>query len=148
MFKLITGILVGLALLAGAWWYYSRGGKQDPIDGFQEAVKYQGGKAMNAVEKGVSDGVKGARDGLTNAVERISEEASDTTLLATIKAKLVRERSLDGFEIDVDVEHGAVSLKGTVSSTEARALAIKLTRETKGVKSVRADLPLAQPANK
>ena len=144
----MLGILVGLALIGGGWWYYSRGGKQDPIEGFETAVKYQSRKAAKAVEKGVNDGVKEAREGLTSAGERISEEVGDATLLATIKAKLVREQSLDGFQINVDVEHGAVSLKGTVSTPDARALAIKLARETKGVKSVRADLPLARPASK
>ena len=146
MFKLVIGIVVGLALIGGAWWYYSDGGKRDAVAGFQDAVKYQSKKAAQAVEDKVDAGVSELKDGIDKTGAMISKEVSDATLLATIKAKLVREPKLNGFDINVDVENGKVLLRGTIPSEEARALAIKIARETEGVKGVRAEMVLKRPA--
>ena len=56
---------------------------------------------------------------------KLGKEVGDATLLATIKAKLIRESKLDGFDINVDVEQGKVLLRGTIPSEEARVLAIQ-----------------------
>jgi len=142
MFKLFVGIIIGLALVAAGWWYYSDGGRRDPVEGFQDAVKYQGKKAVQAVEDKVGESVDDLKVSIDKTGQRIGQEISDATLLATIKAKLFHEKSLHGLDINVDVEKGVVSLKGTVSSLEARATAVKLARETDGVKNVTADLKL------
>lgn len=142
MFKIFFGILIGLALVAFGWWHFSDGGRHDPVEGFQDAVKDQGRKAVQAVEKKVDQSVDQLKDSIDQTGKRISQKVSDTTLLAKIKARLLREKSFDGFKIDVDVVNGAVSLKGTVPSLEARTLAIKLAHDMDGVKSVTADLKL------
>lgn len=142
MFKLLVGIIIGLALVVGGWWYYSDGGRRDPVDGFQDAVKFQGRQAVQAVEQKVGESVDSLKETIDQTGQKISRTVSDTTLLATIKAKLLREESLDGLKIRVEVTEGIVNLKGTVPSLEARALAIKLARETEGVQGVRADLPV------
>jgi hyperosmotically inducible periplasmic protein len=145
MFKLLVGIIIGLALVVGGWWYYSDGGRRDPVDGFQDAVKFQGRQAVQAVEQKVGESVDSLKATIDQTGQKISQTVSDTTLLATIKAKLLREESLDGLKIRVEVTEGVVNLKGTVPSLEARALAIKLARETEGVQGVRADLPVEYP---
>jgi osmotically-inducible protein OsmY len=142
MFKLLVGLIIGLALVLGGWWYYSDGGRRDPVDGFQDAVKFQGRQAVQAVERKVGESVDSLKETIDQTGQKISRTVSDTTLLATIKAKLLREESLDGLKIRVEVTEGIVNLKGTVPSLEARALAIKLARETEGVQGVRADLPV------
>jgi osmotically-inducible protein OsmY len=145
MFKLLVGIIIGLALVAGGWWYYSDGGRRDPVDGFQDAVKFQGRQAVQAVEQKVGESVDSLKETIDQTGQKISQTVGDATLLATIKAKLLREESLDGLKIRVEVTEGIVNLKGTVPSLEARALAIKLARETEGVQGVRADLPVEYP---
>ncbi len=134
MFKMMVGVLVGLGLVGAGWWYYSNGGRKDPIDGFQDAIKYQTRQATKAVSEKIGE-----------SVDSITEEFNDATLLASIKTKLFREKTLDGLKIDVDVENGVVKLKGTVPSPEARALAIKLVRETEGVKKYGSDLIIVRP---
>ena len=76
---------------------------------------------------------------------RLSQEAADAKLLATIKARLIREPDLDGFDINVDVEQGRVTLRGTIPSETARVQAIKIARETAGVKGIRSELVLKRP---
>jgi len=146
MFKLLIGVVVGLALVAAGWWYYSDGGRRDPVDGFQDAVKYQSKKAVSAVEEKVDQSIDELKDGIDQAGARLSQEVSDATLLVNIKARLVREQKLDGFDINVDVDQGKVLLRGTIPSEEARVLAIKLARETEGVKGIRSELILKRPA--
>lgn len=142
MFKMFFGIIIGIALVVGGWWYYSDGGRRDPVAGFQDAVKNQGRKAVQAVEHKVDQSVDDLKKSIDETGAKIGQKVSDATLLAKVKARLVREKSLDGFKIDVDVVNGVVSLKGIVPSLEARALAIKLAHDTDGVKSVTADLKL------
>lgn len=133
MFKMMVGVLVGLGLVGAGWWYYSNGGRKDPVDGFQDAVKYQTRQATKAVS-----------DKIGKSVDSLTGEFNDATLLASIKTKLFREKTLDGLRIDVDVENGVVNLKGTVPTPEARALAIKLVRETEGVKKYSSNLTVVR----
>lgn len=134
MFKLMVGVLVGLFLVGAGWWYYSDGGKKDPVDGFQDAVKYQTKQTTKAVTEKIE-----------NSVNTIKEEFNDAAILASIKTKFFKEDTLDGLKIEVDVENGVVKLNGTVSSPEARALAIKLVRETDGVKKYIPTLKVVLP---
>jgi osmotically-inducible protein OsmY len=142
VFKLFVGIVIGLALVAAGWWYYSDGGRRDPVEGLQDAVSHQGRKAVDAVGRKIGEGVHDLKESIDETGARLSQETKDAALLARVKTALIREKSFDGFDIDVDVENGVVSLTGTVPSLEGRALAIKLARETEGVKSIRADLKL------
>lgn len=142
MFKIFFGVIIGLALVAGGWWYYSDGGRRDPVKGLQDAVKYQGRQAVKAVERKVDQSVDDLKESIDKTGQRISQKVSDTTLLAKVKARLLREKSLDGFDIKVDVVNGVVHLKGTVPSLDARAKAVKLAHDTDGVKDVTADLML------
>ena len=50
---------------------------------------------------------------------------------------------LDDSNIDVDVDHGAVTLNGTVKSMEAKTKAVSVAKATDGVKSVRDNLKVA-----
>ena len=136
MFKLMLGVLIGFALVAAGWWYYSDGGKRDPVDGFTDAVKYQTREATKAVT-----------DKIEESLENVKEGISDATILATVKAKLLKEKSLSGLDIDVDVEDGKVNLSGTVPHPDARATAIRLVRETDGVKKYSANLKVVRPKN-
>lgn len=145
MFRLVIGVLIGLALVAAGWWYYSDGGRRDPVQGFEDAVKYQTGEAVKAVEQKIGRSVDDLKEGIDQTGKKISQEVSDASLLARVKARLVQEKSLDGFKIDVDVEQGKVHLSGTVPTLEARALAFKIVRETEGVKGLSADLKLERP---
>lgn len=145
MFKSMVVILIALVLIGAGWWYYSNGGTKDPVEGFQDAVKYQTKRAGQAVEQTIGSTVDDLKESIDNTGNTLKAEINDATLLATIKAKLITEKSLDGFKIQVEVDKGVVNLNGSVPTLEARSLAIKLARETDGVKGLHANLKLVRP---
>ncbi len=83
---------------------------------------------------------KGVRDvinDLTVGDKNFEEGASDSWIGSKVKAKLISDPEVNGFNIDVDVELGVVTLSGTVKSPGQRVEAEKLARNTKGVREVR-----------
>ena len=136
MFKLMVGIIIGVGLVVAGWWYYSDGGKRDPVDGFTDAVKHQTREATKAVT-----------DKIDESVDSVKTEISDATILATVKAKLLKEKSLSGLDINVDVENGKVTLTGTVPHPDAQATAARLVRETDGVRKFSMNLKVVRPKN-
>lgn len=60
----------------------------------------------------------------------------DGWLVMKIHSEFVGEDELDGSNIDVDVDKGVVTLKGTVRSAAAKAKAVAEARQNDGVKNV------------
>jgi hyperosmotically inducible periplasmic protein len=60
----------------------------------------------------------------------------DTTITATVKAKLVADKAANLTRVDVDTNNGTVYLNGTVGSAEQKVKAEQLAWQAKGVKSV------------
>lgn len=61
---------------------------------------------------------------------------SDAEITAAVKTKLLADKTVGGLKLDVDTNHGVVTLTGPVSSAAERAQALKLARSTDGVKRV------------
>lgn len=70
------------------------------------------------------------------------ETLDDQLILASVKAQLIGDPEVSGFSINVDVEKGAVTLRGYVPSQREIDRAVQLARETKGVSSVESKLVL------
>jgi hyperosmotically inducible protein len=66
-------------------------------------------------------------------VEVITRDAGIT---ASVKARLIREKDLSAFSIDVDTYEGIVTLIGTVSNQNTADRAVKIARKTEGVTEV------------
>lgn len=66
----------------------------------------------------------------------LSQRFDDATLTATVKSKLLWNRSTEGLDIDVDTQNGVVSLSGEAQSAEAKELAGRLADNTDGVRKV------------
>lgn len=75
-----------------------------------------------------------AADPLTSPAERVM--FSDSALTSAVKAKLLADTTVSGLKIDVDTENQVVSLTGDVRTEAEKEQALKLARETEGVKSV------------
>lgn len=60
----------------------------------------------------------------------------DSGITAAIKAKFLKEASLNSLHLHVDTLDGEVTLSGVVSTPEQKQIAIDLARETRGVKKV------------
>jgi hyperosmotically inducible protein len=61
---------------------------------------------------------------------------TDTSLTSTVKTKLLADSTVSGLRIDVDTENAVVTLTGEVKSQAEKDQALRLARETDGVKGV------------
>jgi hyperosmotically inducible periplasmic protein len=64
----------------------------------------------------------------------------DSTITASVKAKLVGDKTANLTRIEVDTTNQVVTLNGIVESADQKAKAEQLTREIGGVKSVKNNL--------
>jgi hyperosmotically inducible periplasmic protein len=72
----------------------------------------------------------------------VTIDDADTT--ARVKFRLLDDPLVKGLKIDVDTRDGVVFLTGTVGSENEKEQAIKLARETKGVRDVQANLTIGR----
>ncbi|HXH86661.1 MAG TPA: BON domain-containing protein [Nitrospira sp.] len=72
--------------------------------------------------------------------ESTGQYVDDAAITAKVKAKIVGEQSLKGFDIKVETFKGTVQLSGFVDSADLSAKAEKLARGVNGVKSVKNSL--------
>jgi osmotically-inducible protein OsmY len=66
--------------------------------------------------------------------------ATDTQLATTIRNRLNQDATLKRERIDIEVQHGIVTLKGTVRDKQTEQRALETTRKVEGVDTVRSDL--------
>jgi hyperosmotically inducible protein len=75
---------------------------------------------------------------------RVGDTANDATITASIKTKLLADDDVSGLKIDVDTTGGVVTLTGNVKTAAEKAEAIRIARETDGVKSVEDRLKIGE----
>lgn len=83
-------------------------------------------------------GTSGQRVPGSDEIERVTH--SDPVILSQIKAKYAVDPDISAVSVDVDVDEGVVTLRGDVSSAEAKQRAESLARAVPGVKSVKNEL--------
>ena len=76
-----------------------------------------------------------------DTAEKSDNKVEDAWILTKVKSKFIGEDALKDSNINVDVLHGVVVLKGTVASAAGRARAVAIAKDTDGV--VRVDDRLA-----
>lgn len=81
------------------------------------------------------------REGMSDA----GDAMDDGWITSKVKSKLLADDQVEGMAINVDTKGNVVILTGTAPSAEARARAINLARETKGVRGVIASDLLVEP---
>jgi osmotically-inducible protein OsmY len=64
----------------------------------------------------------------------------DSTITASVKAKLVGDKAANLTRIEVDTTNQVVTLNGVVESADQRTKAEQLARQVNGVKSVKNNL--------
>ena len=64
----------------------------------------------------------------------------DSTITASVKTKLVGDKTANLTRIEVDTTNQVVTLNGIVESADQKAKAEQLTREVGGVKSIKNNL--------
>ena len=93
-----------------------------------------------------TEGVVDVVDNLTLAAPQaaegrtIGQTIDDATITAAVKSKLLADTTVGGLKIDVDTKNGVVSLSGPVKSQSEKDTAVRIARETNGVKDVQDNL--------
>ncbi len=78
-------------------------------------------------------------------VERgFGESISDSALAAKVKARLIKNSEINAGKIDVDAYKGEVTLNGEVFSAHEKKTAIRIAKETAGVRKVISRLMVVQ----
>ncbi|ABI73820.1 BON domain-containing protein [Shewanella frigidimarina] len=107
------------------------------------------GKVNSSVDKSLAgelirslDGVKDVNNELSvmkhndKDSKDLSESLTDSKVATVVKTRLLFSADVSGTDINVDVAHGVVTLKGTVSSDAERDLALTIAKNTDDVKDV------------
>lgn len=83
-----------------------------------------------------------AKDKTKAAARQTGEVVTDAAITSAVKTKLLGDPDVKGLNIDVDTSNGVVTLTGVVHTAAERTEALRLTRETSGVKNVKNNLKL------
>jgi hyperosmotically inducible protein len=97
-------------------------------------------------------------EGVTNVVDNIVVQAkpapppvmpeapdlTDPAITSAVKAKLLADPDVAGLKIDVDTSNGVVTLTGQVKTAAEKDEAIRLAKETTGVKGVNDKLTIGR----
>jgi osmotically-inducible protein OsmY len=68
--------------------------------------------------------------------EKTGEVIDDSVITTKVKSSLLTEKGIDSTDISVETNKGRVLLSGFVKSSNQRARAEQIARDTKGVRSV------------
>jgi hyperosmotically inducible periplasmic protein len=120
---------------------------QNKIVTLSGTVDSEAAKAQAVALARGTEGVNDVVDNLT-MLPSTSAEASrsagqvvdDASITAAVKTKLMADSVVGGLKIDVDTRDGVVSLNGPVKSQNEKDTALRIARETSGVKDVRDNL--------
>jgi hyperosmotically inducible protein len=74
---------------------------------------------------------------VTRGQETVGAYIDDSAITTAVKAKFVENKAVDASAISVETLNGAVMLSGFAKSESERMTAESLTRNVKGVKSVK-----------
>jgi hyperosmotically inducible protein len=85
--------------------------------------------------------------GYSAHLDKIEENIGDSVITTKVTAKFTKDSTINPFKIKVSTRHGRVTLKGFVANKAAFVTALRLTKSTKGVRSVNAELLEIKPAN-
>ena len=77
-----------------------------------------------------------------STTQSTAEQMDDSAITASVKARMAADPDVKAHEIDVDTVDGKVTLTGKVDSESVRAEAVRLTRETQGVRAVRNNMTI------
>ncbi len=94
-------------------------------------------KSHSSAKAGTSDKAD-ATDKAKKAANEAGANVADAWITTKVKSNFFYSNNVSGSDIDVSTSAGIVTLKGKVGSGAERALAIELTENIRGVKSVNA----------
>ena len=84
----------------------------------------------------VKDATKKGAEKTKDAATKTKDLTADASITSAVKTKLLADPLVGGLRIDVDTKDNVVTLTGTVKSAAEKAEAVRLAKNTTGVKSV------------
>jgi len=105
----------------------------------KHATGTSGKKDEGTLKKGeekTEEAAKKVGDATTDAAKATGRFLSDAEITSAVKTKLIADSGTHAMDVNVDTDKGVVTLKGTVRSEAERAAAVKIAKDTMGVKSV------------
>ena len=73
---------------------------------------------------------------LAAAIMTVACAQTDAGITTNVKTKLAADDTVKAYQVDVDTRNGVVTLSGAVETTGAKEQAIRIARETNGVRDV------------
>jgi osmotically-inducible protein OsmY len=108
-----------------------------------ESAREGANKAANKTAEGVSKAADKTAEGVSKAAEKTGEAVAttgsvidDAWITSKVKTQLTTADEVPASSINVDTKGNVVTLTGTVPTAAAHAAALRIARETKGVKRV------------
>lgn len=94
------------------------------------------GQATEEATEEAAVAAEKAGENMKEGVENATEAAGDAAITSRVKARLLADPEVKAVNIDVDTAAGVVTLTGTAATRAQADEAVKLSRNTEGVKSV------------
>jgi osmotically-inducible protein OsmY len=101
------------------------------------AVVLAGALLTGACERETATPVDTEHGALNPDATADTSQTPDGLITTTIQGKYAASDEVKGYRINVDTNNGVVTLNGSVDSADHRAEAVRLARETQGVRDVR-----------
>ncbi|MCU0784217.1 MAG: BON domain-containing protein [Verrucomicrobia bacterium] len=161
MRKFINGLIVGLILGVGGYWFFSRANQPRAVQQAQQRLRAVAADTLasagqtaaqleemlkpklealelqaSTVKEELEQTGKVVRRKARDAGAVVADAAAEAQITAVIKAKLAADSELSAWNIAVNTTGSVVTLSGTVSSADLIGRAVLLALETKGVTQV------------
>ncbi len=110
----------------------------DGVTAVDNQLTVVGKDAMMAAQDNSGD----MQNDMENKSKEATSELTDAKIATVIKTRLLMDSDISGFDIDVDVEEGNVTLTGKVKSDAERQLAVEIAQNATDVKNVEDNLEI------
>ena len=110
----------------------------DGVTAVDNRLTVAGKDAMVAAQDNSGD----MQNDMENKSKEATSELTDAKIATVIKTRLLMDSDISGFDIDVDVEEGNVTLTGKVKSDAERQLAVEIAQNATDVKNVEDNLEI------
>lgn len=148
--RIFLVLILGCAIGAGAFWYFSSARNRTQAQDFQNQVGDAARSARDSVEEKLRSlnlrtndwKEELARTGrivrvkAQEAGQAIADATADARITAAIKARLVADNGLKTLKISVNTTGGIVTLSGNVPAPQDISKAMLVAMETDGVRQV------------
>jgi osmotically-inducible protein OsmY len=139
MKTLLIGLLLGILIGAGAFWFFTGGRTTPAVQKTQQAMAAKLETLelrAEDIKKELAEKGRVVRRKARDLGEAAGDAARDARTTALIKGKLAADSELSALSISVATTDGRVTLAGKVSSPELIGKATALALETDGVREV------------